>query len=182
MSDLKLSDHTDLAKVLCRADPGGSLAAALAVPYGQAVRDSDGTLVAGIAPGAWVLLSSAGSAGTVTQRIEQRTDDGEFVSVVDVTHGHSALRLSGSAAAGVLATVCAIDLSDEVTPGGTALRTQLAGITVTAIRDDADGERSYLMLCDRSHGRYLFDVLTDVGRESYPTACAVDGGERPGSY
>lgn len=165
MSDLGLSDHTDLAKVLCRADPSGMLAAALAVPYGQAVRDAAGVLVAGIAPGSWLLLSPAGSAGTVAQRIEQRTDDGEFVSVVDVTHGHSVLRLTGGAAASVLATVCAIDLSDEVTPDGTAVRTQLAGVTVTAIRDDADGECSYLMLCDRSHSRYLFDVLTDAGRE-----------------
>jgi heterotetrameric sarcosine oxidase gamma subunit len=162
VSDVELTDHTDLAKILVRAEPDGGLAASLSVPYGRAVHDADGALVVGTAPDAWLLLAPLGSAGSVSQRIEGLVD-GEFVSVVDVTHGHTALRLTGSGAADVLAKLCAVDLSDAVTPSGSAVRTLLAGITATVIRDDAAGELSYLALCDRSYGQYLADVLADAG-------------------
>lgn len=162
MSDFELADQTDLAKVLVRAEPDGTVAAALGVRYGHVKRDG-GDLVAGTTPGAWLLLSPAGSTGSVVQRIE-RLADGEFASVVDVTHGYTVLRLTGGGASIVLAKLCTIDPSDTVTPDGTAVRALLGGITATVMRDDADGECSYLVLCDRSYGRYLIDVLRDAGQ------------------
>jgi heterotetrameric sarcosine oxidase gamma subunit len=81
---------------------------------------------------------------------------------VDVTHAHWFGRLSGVGAASVLASVCAIDLADPVNPHGTTFRTLVAGIPATVIRDDIAGERSYLVLCDRSYGQYLIDTLTDA--------------------
>ena len=48
---LTLTDCTPLAKVGVRAPVGGRAAAELAVPFGRAVRDSRGTLVAGSGPG-----------------------------------------------------------------------------------------------------------------------------------
>lgn len=164
MSDVELTDHTDLAKVLVRAEPDGRFAGALGVQCGHAVLDADGALVVRTAPGAWLLLAPAGSSSSMVRRTEALAD-GEFASVVDVTHGHTVLRLTGSAAASVLAKLCAIDLSDAVAPDGTAVRTLLAGINAAVIRDDAVAARSYLALCDRSYGEYLIDVLTDAGQE-----------------
>jgi heterotetrameric sarcosine oxidase gamma subunit len=194
--DAKLTDCTDQPLVLVRADPGGALAAALDVPNGRAARDGDGALVVRTAPDAWLLLAPAATATSVVRRIEA-LGEAEFASVFDVTHGHALVRLTGPAAASVLARVCAIDLADAATPDGTAFRSLVAGIAATVVRDDtgpgrwtglpaaslasldrsdalgsagatpaggrdADGERSYLVQCDRSYGRYLVDVLTDA--------------------
>ncbi|MGH3683252.1 MAG: hypothetical protein ACRDT2_23750, partial [Natronosporangium sp.] len=60
MAEVIALDRTDrTVKVLVRADPGGALAAALAVPFGRAARDGDGALVVRTAPDAWLLLASA---------------------------------------------------------------------------------------------------------------------------
>lgn len=163
----RLADRTAAAKVLVRAAPDGRVAGTLGIPYGRASRDvpgmSAGTLVVGLLPGGWLLVAPPGSASVVVQHVEAGRAD-EFASVVDVTHGHTLMRLTGSDAAGVLAKLCSIDLADAATPDGAAVRTLVAGLTATVIRDDA-GEPSYLLLCDRSFGRYLSDVLLDAGRE-----------------
>lgn len=161
------TDCTDrTAKLLVRADPAGALAAALDVPFGRAVRDGDGALVARTAPDAWLLLA-AGPATPLVRRIEA-LGAGEFASVVDVTHGHALVRLTGTAAAAVLAKLCAIDLADPATPDGTAFRSLVAGVPATVIHDarpDTGPDRSYLVQCDRSYRQYLREVLTDAGDE-----------------
>jgi glycine cleavage system aminomethyltransferase T len=73
-------------------------------------------------------------------------------------------RLAGPAGAGVLAMVCGIDLSDRFTPDGTAFRFAVAAVATHA-RDDVAGARSYLLHCERSSGRYLFDALVSVGHD-----------------
>jgi heterotetrameric sarcosine oxidase gamma subunit len=176
--EVTLTDCTDQALVLVRAAPGGAVAAALDVPLGRAARDGDSALVVRTAPDAWLLLAPAGAAPPVAGLTED-----DFASVFDVTHGSRLIRLTGPAAASVLARVCAIDLADAVTPDGTAFRSLVAGVAATVVRDDAgpgrltagsagatpaggrdaDGERSYLVRCDRSYGQYLVDVLTDAG-------------------
>jgi heterotetrameric sarcosine oxidase gamma subunit len=90
---------------------------------------------------------------------------GELVSVVDLTHGRALMRLTGPAAAGVLATVCGIDLSDRFTPDGTAFHSAVAAVATDVIRDDVAGTRSYLRHCERSFGRYLLDALVSVGHD-----------------
>lgn len=162
MAEVRAIDCTDLTKVLVRADPGGALAAALDVPFGRAVRDSHGALVVRTAPDTWLLLASAGPA---TPRRIGALGAGEFASVVDVTHGYALARLTGPAAAAVLAKLCAIDLADPATPDGTAFRSLVAGVPATVIRDDTGPERSYVVQCDRSYRQYLREVLTDAGDE-----------------
>ncbi len=159
---LRLADHTPLAKVAVRAAPDGALAARLGVPFGTAARDADGTLVVGSGPGEWLLLAAPGTARHTAQRI---CPGEEFATVIDVTHGRALLRLTGPAGDRLLAKVCAIDLSDRVTPDGTAFRTAVARLVTDVIRDDFDSSRSYLLHCERSSGQYLFDALLDAGRE-----------------
>ncbi len=36
---------------------------------------------------------------------------------------------------------------------------------MTITRDDVEGERSYVLLVDRSYGQSLYDVLLDAGTE-----------------
>jgi heterotetrameric sarcosine oxidase gamma subunit len=100
------------------------------------------------------------------------TDADELVSVMDVTHGRVVLRLSGEDAARTLEKICAIDLSDRVTPDRAVFCSSVARLTCVVARDDVDGLRSYLIVSDRSSGQYLFDVIADAGAEF---SLSVDG-------
>ena len=164
---LRLADRTPLTKVLVRASAHGRVAASLDVPSGRVRPDQDGTLIIGSGPDEWLLLAPPHNLGVVTGRLD--TTDDELVSVVDVTHGRALMRLSGADAHRVLAKVCAIDLSDAVTPNGAAFRSSVAKVATDVIRDDVRSsdatECSYLLHCERSSGQYLFDALRDAGRE-----------------
>jgi heterotetrameric sarcosine oxidase gamma subunit len=163
---LRLCDLSHLAKVAVRAPADGASAAALVVPHGRAVRDAGARrLVIGSGPGEWLVLAPQGEGPALVADIEARVaGTGEFVSVVELTHGRALMRLSGAdAVTGVLAKVCAVNLSDKATPDGTALRTSVAAVVTDLVRDDVDSERSYLLHCERSSGQYLFDALLDAG-------------------
>ncbi len=163
-ADLRITDRTPLAKVLVQAPPNGGIARTLGVPFGRAARDEHGTFVVGSGPGEWLLLSPPGTAPEVADRIEAVPDDG-LVSFVDVTHGRALMRISGARTPDLLAKVCAIDFSEEVTPDGAAFRSSVAKLVTDVVRDDESGVRSYLLHCERSSGQYLFDALLDAGDE-----------------
>ena len=177
--DLTLTDCTPLGQGAAPRAAGGPVAAQLGVPFGGAARDQAGALVAGSGPGEWLLLAPPGQAAAAAARLEGLAGQagGELVSVVDLTHGRALMRLTGPAAAGVLATVCGIDLSDRFTPDGTAFRSAVAAVATDVIRDDVAGMRSYLLHCERSSGRYLFDALVSVGHDF---GIEIDGFRAPG--
>ena len=163
---LTICDYTPLAKIGVRGPEDGALAAALGARFGRAVRDANGSLVIGSGPGEWIVLGDPGSQDKLLPRTRNLADEtGEFVSVIDLTHGRALIRLTGRDGAGLLATVCAIDLSDDVTPDGAAFRTSVAKLVTDVVRVDHDGVPSYLLHCERSSGQYLFDCLLKAGRE-----------------
>jgi heterotetrameric sarcosine oxidase gamma subunit len=176
-ADLKITDCTPLAKVLVLASTDGEIARALGVPFGRAARDAHGTLVVGSGPGEWLLLATPGTSAAVVGRVEQVQDEG-LISVFDATHGRALLRVTGQRAPDLLAKVCAIDFSEAVTPNGAAFRSSVAKLVTDVVRDDLDGEISYLLHCERSSGQYLFDALIDAGEEY---DIEVDGFVDPGS-
>ncbi len=163
-AELRIMDCTPLAKVLVLASADGEVARSLGVPFGRAARDEHGTLVVGSGPGEWLLLAPPGAGATVARRVEEVPDE-ELLSVFDVTHGRALMRITGAKTADLLAKVCGIDLSEGVTPDGAAFRSSVAKLVTDVVRDDLDGERSYLLHCERSAGQYLFDALIDAGDE-----------------
>jgi sarcosine oxidase subunit alpha len=88
-----------------------------------------------------------------------------LVSVFDATHGRALVTITGARAADLLAKVCAIDFSGEITPDGAAFRSSVAKVVTDIVREDRDGELSYLLHCERSSGQYLFGALLDAGEE-----------------
>jgi heterotetrameric sarcosine oxidase gamma subunit len=158
---LRLADCTPMAKMLLRAPRDSSLAQSLGVPLGRARREGD-LLIVGSGPTEWLLLGSVGSdpAGGLPT-----VPSGGHVSLVDLTHGRALVRLTGTDAPRLLAKVCAIDLSDDFAPDGTAFRSSVAKVATDVIRDDVAGDRSYLLHCERSSGQYFFDALLDAGCE-----------------
>lgn len=163
-ADLRIMDCTPLAKVLVRASTDGEVARTLGVPFGRAARDEHGTLVVGSGPGEWLLLAPPGPSVAVAGRVEEVPDEG-LVSVFDATHGRALMRVTGTRAADLLAKVCGVDFTEEVTPDGAAFRSSVAKLVTDVVRDDRDSERSYLLHCERSSGQYLFDALIDAGDE-----------------
>lgn len=164
---LTLTDCTPLAKVQARAPADGAAAAAVGVPFGRAARDRGGVLVAGSGPGEWLLIAAPGQSPALVSRIDALAAGapGELVTATDLTHGRALMRLTGSRAADVLAAVCGIDLSDDITPDGAAFRTSVAAVATDVVRDDAAGVPSYLLHCERSSGQYLFSALLSAGRD-----------------
>ncbi|MEJ3657237.1 2Fe-2S iron-sulfur cluster-binding protein [Actinomycetes bacterium KLBMP 9759] len=175
LCEATVTDLSHLTKVHVRAPHDGAARSALGTGFGRAVRDEHGALVVGSGPGEWLVLaepsdvepsdvepSETGAARRVAALVDVPD---EFVSVVDLTHGRAVLRIAGPRAADVLATVCAIDLSDDVTPDGAALRTSIAKVVTDLVRDDLPGERGYVLHCERSSGQYLLDALLDAGEE-----------------
>jgi heterotetrameric sarcosine oxidase gamma subunit len=147
---LTITDCTPLVKLQLRAPMRGQAAAALGVRFGRAARDRAGTLVVGSGPGEWLLLAAPGQApDDLDIRLASIAEHapGEHVTWVDLTHGRALMRLTGSPAASVLARVCGIDLSDEITPDGAAFRTSVASLATDMVRDDVSGTRSYLHCC-----------------------------------
>jgi heterotetrameric sarcosine oxidase gamma subunit len=163
-ADPRIVDCTPLAKILVLASADGEVARALGVPFGRAAHDEQGTLVVGSGPGEWLLLAPPGASTAVAGRVEKTADEG-LVSVFDVTHGRALMRITGAKTVDLLAKVCGIDLSEEVTPDGAAFRSSVAKVVTDVVRDDLGGERSYLLHCERSSGQYLFDALIDAGDE-----------------
>ena len=168
---LTLTDCTPLAKVAVRAAMDGPVARALDVTLGRVARRGEafgvrdgGVLVVGAGPGEWLVLAAPGHQGALVDGLtELAVDDGELVSVVDLTHGRAAIRLDGERALELLAKECALDLGDRMCPDGTALRSGVAGVATDIVRDDRRGSRSFLLHCERSAGQYLFDALLDAG-------------------
>jgi heterotetrameric sarcosine oxidase gamma subunit len=174
---LTITDCTPLAKVLVLASADGELARTLGVPFGRAARDAQGSLVVGSGPGEWLLLAAPGTSAAVTQRVEEVKDE-RLVSVFDATHGRALVRITGARTPDLLAKVCAIDFADGVTPNGAAFRSFVAKLVTDVVRDDRDGEISYLLHCERSSGQHLFDALIDAGDEF---GIEVDGFVDPGN-
>lgn len=171
---LRLIDLTPLTKTLVRTAPGSDAARRLECPFGRTRRDN-GSLVIGAGPDEWLILSPAGTQPPVVVEIEGAggaPSDASLLTVIDVTHGSVILRLAGGDSDRVLEKICAIDLSERVTPDGSSFRSSVARLRCTVVRDDLDGERSYLIESDRSSGQYLFDAICDAGTEF---AMQVDG-------
>ena len=131
------------------------------------------------------MLAPPGTALQVAGRLEAaaaRSAPGEFVTVTDLTHGRALVRLTGRQSAQLLASLCAIDLADDMTPDGAAFRSSVAGVATDVVRDDRGGTRSSLLHCERSSGRYLFGALVALGLRlaSASTASRSPGSDRPG--
>jgi heterotetrameric sarcosine oxidase gamma subunit len=171
---LRLIDCTPCRKFLIRAAMGTS-AVLKDVARGRAGRDDSGALVAGIGYEEWLLIGSP-DLPLPTHLTASLNGDDELITIVDLTHARALVRMVGTDSAKVMSKLCAIDFSDRISPDKSAFRTSMAGLVVEVVRSDLANPfhdavsrdstlRSYLMLCERSAGQYLFNILLDAGHE-----------------
>ena len=162
--DLVLVDASATTKWLVRGSAEGAAASRLGAPFGSSSAAGDGALVLGSRPGEWIVLGSEDGVAAIVAGLEE-LDPSDFVSTLDWTHGRAMFRVTGADAPRMLEKVCSLDWSDPMTPNGAVASASVAKVTCDVARNDADGAVSYLVLCDRSFGQYLFDALIDAGDE-----------------
>ncbi|MGH3660274.1 MAG: hypothetical protein ACRDTQ_00240 [Micromonosporaceae bacterium] len=171
-ADTTLADLAPLTKVQVKATPEHGSGELLGVRFNQArpPAPAPGTplihLVVGAGPGEWLLLAPPGTFSAVVSWQRQLPPPGaDLVTVTDLSHGLALLRLAGPGAADVLAALCPVDPSDQVTPDGAAFRSAVAGVAVGVARVDSRGRLAYLLHCERSSGQHLHDALLTAGAE-----------------
>lgn len=152
---LTLRDESATTKTLVRSDqPQFGIGFGDSAAHGQA-------LVCGSRPDEWLILGSVAAVEAAEAAIDRRG----FTSVIPFTHGRALFRVTGAQAPAMMEKVCGIDWSDHMTPDGAVVTASVALTTCDIIRNDRDDEISYLLMCDRSFGQYLFDALIDAGDE-----------------
>ncbi len=157
---LSLGDESEVAKIIVRTADGTRAADQLGVAFG-ASRRSDSVLICGQRPTEWLVIGTAEAAATFVDGLDLTG----HVSVIDHTHSRALFRLTGDRGRSLLEKVCSLDWSDQMMPDGAVCSASLAKVTVDLVRNDVDGERSYLIACDRSFAQYLFDAIVDAGQE-----------------
>ncbi|ADG98913.1 glycine cleavage T protein (aminomethyl transferase) [Segniliparus rotundus DSM 44985] len=91
-------------------------------------------------------------------------DDGS-VTLRDITGGTCCVGVWGPLARALAQPLCPDDLSHEKFRYFTALRTYLGAIPVTLLRVSYVGELGWEVYASAEHGRALWDVLREAGRE-----------------
>jgi heterotetrameric sarcosine oxidase gamma subunit len=156
---VSVTDASDMAKLLIRTkrmQVGQEASPPNGLPRQSHAERSGQVLVAGTRPAEWTVLSPRGTdvSGLVS-------DD---ATTVDLTHGRSGVRVSGVGAAELLSQLCSLDFADDFTPNGAVVSGSVSAVMCDIIRDDVDGERSYLLLLDRSFAHWFTEQLVDVAK------------------
>lgn len=120
-------------------------------------KSSKGRTALCIGPDEWLLICESGSGvGEALAGVE-----GGLLSCVDISHRNTAIRLSGSQAANVLAAGCPQDLRDGNFPAGTCARTVLGKAEIVLFRE---AEEVWRVECWRSFSDYVWKFLVDAAK------------------
>ena len=97
--------------------------------------------------------------------IRRQTRDGEFVTVTDVTGGHSLLSVQGPRSREVLQRLSPNDWSDAAFPYLTAQKVELGYTPLWALRVTYVGELGWDLLVPTEFGATLYDQLREAGAD-----------------
>lgn len=82
-----------------------------------------------------------------------------------VQRNDTALLLSGSMVQALFSEICSIDLRPQAFAANGLAMTQMAGISVTVLRQQHNGEEVYRVWCDGTYGPYFWDTLLEIAEE-----------------
>jgi heterotetrameric sarcosine oxidase gamma subunit len=157
-----LRDQSEWAKVLVQHNRDDA-ATPVSVGFGSVTSPAPEVHIVGWAPDQTLVLgsSSEDAADVVTIAFKRAP-----VTTVDLSHGFTMFSIRGESAIDALAKVCAVDLSER-TPARTVVRTSVAKVAAGVIKLHSDPPE-FLILCDRSFGRYLFEEMLVAAAEFGP--------------
>jgi sarcosine oxidase subunit gamma len=121
----------------------------------------DSTLsIRSIAPGVWQIV---GEVSHTPQAAALRATLQSIATVVEVSHGRSALLISGVSAAKTLAKFCGLDLATDKFMTGHSTQTRFGHIAMTLSRiDDAP---TFEILVFRGYAQHVFESLVEGAAE-----------------
>ena len=90
---------------------------------------------------------------------------GHFVSVTDLTHARSEIRIIGPRARELLNKVCGLDFQPDAFGEGAAKLSSLAKTTQLIVRRDIGPLPAFSIIGAASLGRYLWKTLAQAGKE-----------------
>jgi len=156
----RVGEAGTVGRLLLRVGPQGAEALARALGPELAGRmnsatPGDGCTALRLGPDEWLLLAEADSDPWLAARIADAAK-GVAVSLVDVSHRHAGILLTGPACEAVLATGCPLALDMASFPVGRATRTVLAKAEVVLWRRDAD---RFQLEVARSFAPYVVALL-----------------------
>ena len=121
-----------------------------------------------LGPDHWLLVCGDGEGPALTGRL-QAAFEGLFAAAVDVSGARSRLRISGEAAADLLATGCRLDLDPAVFGPGQCLQTPLGNVTaiIHCVDTGEPGQPhpAYDVYVPRSTAMSFWKWLEHAGRE-----------------
>jgi sarcosine oxidase subunit gamma len=123
---------------------------------------SGGRAAMRLGPDEWLLCGPEEEATQILLDVENAVA-GLHHSLVDISHRHVALSVSGRRAADAINSGCPLDLSSAAFPTGHATRTLLGKAEVILARTD-DGP-TFEIECARSFAAYVGDFLLEAVRE-----------------
>ncbi|MCY3766866.1 MAG: hypothetical protein OXH06_15710 [Gemmatimonadetes bacterium] len=110
------------------------------------------------------VLTSPGRDIAVRRTLVDRASD-RFVTVTNLTHAWSEIRVLGPYSPSLMSRVCGLDFSDAAFPEGAAKQTSVARTTQLVIRRDAVDLPAFSVLGARSLAAYLWEILMEAGAD-----------------
>ena len=89
----------------------------------------------------------------------------QFVTVTDITHGRAEIRVIGPDSQELLSKVCGLDFHSSAFPNETAKQGSFAKTTQLIIRYDIGELLAFSIIGAQSLGPYVWDTMTEAGRE-----------------
>jgi len=137
----------------------------------SALRQSDGVLLACLAPNEFLLLGEESSSYPSIENLVQqdkfprKTKDQGKPFLVPRQHSQIWFRLTGCNSVDMLAKLCAIDFRDSNFKMLQVAQTSVARLNAIILREDLGGSNAFHILADRGSAEYLWDCILDAGEE-----------------
>jgi sarcosine oxidase, subunit gamma len=132
-----------------------------------ATRQADGSLVARLAPGEFLILGPLGGDNAPTDRLDKAwsIDTAGFCFQLPRRDSHAWLHLSGDKVTAMFAKICGVDLREKAFADLAIAQTSVARLSAIVIRDDRAGKPGYHLLADSASAIYLWESLEDAMTE-----------------
>ncbi len=132
-----------------------------------ATRQADGSLVARLAPGEFLILGGLAGSSAAIDRLDTAwsIDTAGFCFQLPRRDSHAWLHLSGDKVATMFAKICGVDLRPQAFANLAIAQTSVARLSAIVIRDDRETMPGYHLLADSAAAIYLWESLEDAMAE-----------------
>ena len=132
-----------------------------------AAKQADGSLVARLAPGEFLILGPLSGDSDTTDRLDNAwsIDSAGLCFQLPRRDSHAWLHLSGNKVTAMFAKICGVDLRAKAFANLAIAQTSVARLSAIVIRDDRGDVPSYHLLADSASATYLWESLEDAMKE-----------------